>query len=104
MIKVANIELIRKLHYVKKIKSIDLGYSRQTIRKTLKQNEIILYTRTASIKSPAIDAFKPLIIIWKQKNQMTTALLNRLTLSVHILDMNRESERLWETLEYGSFK
>lgn len=73
MIKMANIELIRKLHYVEKRSirqlSKDLGYSRQTIRKALEQNEIPRYTRTAPIKRPAIDAVKPLILQWMQEDQ-----------------------------------
>lgn len=64
----ANIELIRKLHF-KEGRSIrqlskDLNLSRQTIRKALQQNEIPTYQRTKPASNPVIDPVKPIIIQW----------------------------------------
>ena len=73
MIKMANIELIRKLHFVesRSIRQIskDLGYSRQTVRKALEQTEIPKYTRTVTTKMPAVDSVKPLIIQWLKDDE-----------------------------------
>lgn len=64
----ANIELIRKLHF-KEGRSIrqlakDLKLSRQTIRKALQQNEIPTYQRTKPVFLPVIDPVKAIIIQW----------------------------------------
>ncbi|WP_382284987.1 hypothetical protein [Heyndrickxia sporothermodurans] len=68
MLKMANIELIRKLHF-KEGRSIrqlakDLTLSRQTIRKALQQNEIPTYQRSKPVTNPVIDPVKPIIIRW----------------------------------------
>jgi transposase len=68
MLKMANIELIRKLHF-KEGRSIrqlskDLKLSRQTIRKAIQQNEIPTYQRSKPVANPVIDPVKPLIIQW----------------------------------------
>jgi len=64
----ANIELIRKLHF-KEGRSIrqlakDLTLSRQTIRKALQQNKIPTYQRSKPVTNPVIDPVKPIIIRW----------------------------------------
>ncbi|WP_203363655.1 IS21 family transposase [Bacillus sp. REN10] len=68
MLKMANIELIRKLH-VQEGRSIrqlakDFSCSRQSIRKALKLTEEPKYTRKAPVVNPVIDPVKPLIIEW----------------------------------------
>lgn len=69
----ANIELIRKLHF-KEGRSIrqlskDLKLSRQTIRKALKQNEIPTYQRSKPVANPVIDPVKPIIIQWLKDDE-----------------------------------
>jgi transposase len=68
MLKMANIELIRKLHFKegRSIRQIskDLKLSRQTIRKALHENEIPTYQRTKPVANPVIDPVKPIIIQW----------------------------------------
>lgn len=87
MVKMANIEFIRKLHYVEKRSirqlSKDLGYSRQTIRKALEQNEIPRYTRTAPIKRAAIDAVKPVILQWMQEDQTASLKQRHSAVQIH---------------------
>lgn len=73
MLKMANIELIRKLHF-KEGQSIrelskNLHLSRQTIRKALKQTEIPTYQRTKPIHSPVIGPVKNLIIQWLRDDE-----------------------------------
>ena len=68
MLKMANIELIRKLHF-KEGRSIrqlskDLKLSRQTIRKALEQNKIPTYQRLKPVANPVIDPVKQTIIQW----------------------------------------
>ena len=68
MLKMANIELIRKLHFKegRSIRQIskDLKLSRQTIRKALEQNEIPTYQRSKPVANPVIDPVKQTIIRW----------------------------------------
>ncbi|MGD6845784.1 IS21 family transposase [Bacillus infantis] len=69
----ANIELIRKLHF-KEGRSIrqlakDLNLSRQTIRKALQQTEIPKYQRNQPVVNPVIDPVKPLILRWLEEDE-----------------------------------
>ncbi len=64
----ANIELIRKLHF-KEGRSIrqlskDLRLSRQTVRKALEQDEIPTYQRSKPVAHPVIDPVKNTIVRW----------------------------------------
>jgi DNA-binding transcriptional regulator YhcF (GntR family) len=73
MLKMANIELIRKLHF-KEGRSIrqlakDLNLSRQTIRKALQQTEIPKYQRNQPVVNPVIDPVKPLILRWLEEDE-----------------------------------
>lgn len=77
MLKMANIELIRKLH-AKEGRSIrqlakDFSCSRQTIRKALTLTEEPRYTRKAPIVNPVLDPVKPLIIEWMRNDQSAPA-------------------------------
>ncbi|MGM0876794.1 MAG: hypothetical protein ACQEWV_19055 [Bacillota bacterium] len=67
MLKMANIELIRKLHFKegRPIRQLakDLGYSRQTIRKALEDSEITTYTRKAPYAKHSVGPYIPVIII-----------------------------------------
>ncbi len=77
MLKMANIELIRKL-YFKEGRSIrrlakDLGYSRQTIRKALEDSEIPIYTRKAPYVSPVLDPIIPIIKEWLRNDRSAPA-------------------------------
>lgn len=69
----ANIELIRKLHF-KEGRSIrqlskDLNLSRQTIRKAIQQNEIPTYQRSKPVANPVIDSVKSTIIRWLTEDE-----------------------------------
>lgn len=74
MLKMANIELIRKLHFKegRSIRQIakDLRIARQTIRKALNTNEIPTYKRIKTTSSPIIDPVKPTIISWLIQDEM----------------------------------
>lgn len=64
----ANIELIRKLHF-KEGRSIrqlakDLGHARQTIRKALESPEFPTYSRKAPYAKHSVGPFIPIIIQW----------------------------------------